>query len=289
MSDDCGLMWFRRDLRLSDNPAWAAATSKHRAVITLYVLDHRLLSAAGPHRRRQFVADLHALDDSLRDRGGRLLVRHGDPAVLVPREVARSRARRAFWNADVTPFAARRDAAVTDALAVESLTPTAIWSCCGTTTRSTTSSSASWRPRWTSRRSAHWATQATVEGSPGGRRPIVLGEVDGERGPEPRGRPCEPHRHDLQTPAVDRQPGRRTWRRAARLARRAPHPRRRRGGRAAPSTRSTVELLRAWNACSPTPARRRRRGRPSTAAATPASRSSSPTTRRWPGPARRAR
>lgn len=123
MTDTPGLMWFRRDLRLSDNPAWAAATCEHGTVIALFVLHDRLLSAAGPYRRRQLVADLHALDESLVERGGRLLVRRGDPTVLVPREAASVGARRVYWNADVTPFAARRDGAVRRALDVEPSTP----------------------------------------------------------------------------------------------------------------------------------------------------------------------
>jgi deoxyribodipyrimidine photo-lyase len=96
-------VWFRRDLRLTDNPAWAEATASHDRVTALYVLDDRLLDAAGPFRRRQLLADLAALDGSLVALGGRLLVRRGDPTDLVPREAARLDAVRAYWNADVTP------------------------------------------------------------------------------------------------------------------------------------------------------------------------------------------
>lgn len=123
MADSRGLVWFRRDLRLRDNPAWAAATADHVTVSALYVLDDRLLSAAGPHRQRQLLADLRSLDGSLQGRGGRLLVRRGDPAVIVPREAAASGARRVYWNADVTPFASRRDAEVRRALDVDPATP----------------------------------------------------------------------------------------------------------------------------------------------------------------------
>lgn len=35
-----GLLWFRRDLRLADDPAWAAATVDHERLTALYVLDH---------------------------------------------------------------------------------------------------------------------------------------------------------------------------------------------------------------------------------------------------------
>ena len=117
-SDDIGLVWFRRDLRLDDNPAWAAATAERGFVVALYVLDQRLLAAAGPYRRRQLVASLQAFDYDLFERtnGGRLVVRSGDPAVIVPDVAERLACGAAWWNADVTPFATRRDEAVRRAL-----------------------------------------------------------------------------------------------------------------------------------------------------------------------------
>ena len=46
-----GLVWFRRDLRLDDNPAWSAATRECDEVLPVFVLDPTLLDAAGPYRR----------------------------------------------------------------------------------------------------------------------------------------------------------------------------------------------------------------------------------------------
>jgi deoxyribodipyrimidine photo-lyase len=117
-SDEIGLMWFRRDLRLDDNPAWAAATSERQFVAPLYVIDPRLLATAGPYRRRQLLATLQALDYSLAGEGGRLLVRIGDPARLVPETIATLGVGGAYWNADVTPFSTVRDAAVEAGLTV---------------------------------------------------------------------------------------------------------------------------------------------------------------------------
>lgn len=110
------VVWFRRDLRLDDNPALAAAAARHDEVVCLYVLDDRLLDRAGPHRRRQLLADLDGLDAELAAHGGRLLVRRGDPVRVVP-AVARD-VGAVYWNDDVTPFAAARDAAVRAALEV---------------------------------------------------------------------------------------------------------------------------------------------------------------------------
>ena len=118
-SDQIGLVWFRRDLRLRDNPAWAAATTEREAVIPLYVLDPRLLATAGPYRRRYLVASLQALDYDLFEKvGGRLLVRVGDPTVLVPEALEVLQAGAVYWNGDTTPFSVRRDGRVRAAVEV---------------------------------------------------------------------------------------------------------------------------------------------------------------------------
>ena len=123
-SDEIGLVWFRRDLRLDDNPAWAAATSERRYVVPLYVIDRRIIESVGPYRRRQLIANLQALDYELAERvGGRLLVRFGDPVDLVPEAARVFGVGGAYWNADVSPFAVARDRKVTEALEV----PVSTW------------------------------------------------------------------------------------------------------------------------------------------------------------------
>jgi len=115
-------MWFRRDLRLDDNPAWASATASSFLVVPVYVLDTRLLERAGAPRRRYLLAALRALDAELADRvGGRLLVRTGDPTRVVPELAAAHGASTVHWNDDVTPFAAARDDAVRASLGAVSV------------------------------------------------------------------------------------------------------------------------------------------------------------------------
>ncbi|HUJ64821.1 MAG TPA: DUF2867 domain-containing protein, partial [Acidimicrobiales bacterium] len=53
---------------------------------------------------RQRVAHLHALDASLRRRGGRLLVRHGRPSEVVAQVTAEAGAGAVHANADATPY-----------------------------------------------------------------------------------------------------------------------------------------------------------------------------------------
>jgi len=110
------LVWFRRDLRLGENPAWAAATQEADEVTALFVLDPRLFDRAGPFRQAALVAHLAALDAELRERGGRLRVEHGNPAHLVPQVADELQATAVHWNSDTTPYAVNRDSDVTSEL-----------------------------------------------------------------------------------------------------------------------------------------------------------------------------
>jgi deoxyribodipyrimidine photo-lyase len=110
------VVWFRRDLRLNDNPAWASASETADRVTALYVLDPTLLRGAGEFRRTQLFAHLHGLDDSLRPCGGRLMVRHGKAEMIVPEVAAACGATLVCANADVTPYARHRDNAIKDLL-----------------------------------------------------------------------------------------------------------------------------------------------------------------------------
>lgn len=111
-----GLVWFRRDLRLDDNPAWGAATSEHARVTALFVVDPALFDRASDRRVARLLGDVAALDQRLRDHGGRLLVRIGDPREIVPAEAIRIGAAAVHVNLDVTPYSSARDAAVESAL-----------------------------------------------------------------------------------------------------------------------------------------------------------------------------
>ena len=113
------VLWFRRDLRRHDNPALLAALTAARSggddsVVPLFVLDPRLWGPAGDVRRAWLSRSLRALDDSL---GGSLVVRHGDPASLVPEVAATAGAATVHVAADFGPYGAARDLGVEAALA----------------------------------------------------------------------------------------------------------------------------------------------------------------------------
>lgn len=113
-------MWFRRDLRVDDHPALAAAARGR--VVALWVADPALLGAPhhrAPVRLRFMRACLEALDAELADRGVRLVVRSGDPAQVLPAVAREAGADLVVATEDVTPYARRRDDGVRAALGDE--------------------------------------------------------------------------------------------------------------------------------------------------------------------------
>lgn len=72
--------WFRRDLRLRDNPALQAALQASGGlVVPLFILDDAILRAPeiGAARVAFLLGSLRALDQALRAAGSRLIMRRG--------------------------------------------------------------------------------------------------------------------------------------------------------------------------------------------------------------------
>src|SRR5689334_7756602 len=109
------VLWLRRDLRLRDHPALNAAAAAG-PVVALFVLDPALLRPAGGPRVAFLYRSLRALDADLREQGGRLVVRRGEPVEVVPAVTRAARATAVQVSADFGPYGARRDAAVEAAL-----------------------------------------------------------------------------------------------------------------------------------------------------------------------------
>ncbi|GAB2481757.1 deoxyribodipyrimidine photo-lyase [Jatrophihabitans fulvus] len=109
------VLWFRRDLRLRDNPALDEA-AKDGPVVALFVLDQALLKPAGGPRTAFLYRTLRALDADLREKGGALVVRRGKPENVVPRVVKEADASSVHIAADFGPYGSRRDEAVEQAL-----------------------------------------------------------------------------------------------------------------------------------------------------------------------------
>jgi deoxyribodipyrimidine photo-lyase len=112
------IVWFRRDLRLSDNPALHAAVASCDRVVALYAHapDEEGEWAPGAASRWWLHHSLEALDASLRERGGRLHVVQGGSLACLRSAVAAAGADSVYFNRLYEPHLVARDAAIRDAL-----------------------------------------------------------------------------------------------------------------------------------------------------------------------------
>ncbi len=113
-------MWFRRDLRFSDNAALCQALSRSRQVWCVFVFDAEILAAlpSSSDRRVEFI--WHSIDElgtALRQRGGCLIVRQGRARDEIPALSMQLQADAVFANRDYEPAAVSRDDEVARRLA----------------------------------------------------------------------------------------------------------------------------------------------------------------------------
>ncbi len=119
------IIWFRRDLRLADNPALAAAAAADE-VVPVFCFERGLYSGrhASANRNAYLLASLRELDDRLRRAGSRLHYRSGDPAVVIPELAKECGSRAVHVNREHTVHGRARDRRVERALAAEDVTLT---------------------------------------------------------------------------------------------------------------------------------------------------------------------
>jgi deoxyribodipyrimidine photo-lyase len=116
------LLWLRRDLRLADHPALADAVSRGGAVIPVFLwCPPEEGWPTGGATNWWLDLSLRALDEQLRRRGSRLVVRRG-PALQTLRELVRETGANAVvWNRCYEPTAVARDRVVKEALRADGL------------------------------------------------------------------------------------------------------------------------------------------------------------------------
>ncbi|MBD1917006.1 MULTISPECIES: FAD-binding domain-containing protein [Cyanophyceae] len=113
------IVWFRRDLRVSDHEPLRRAAGRG-LVVPVFVFDRALLHhpETGSARVAFLLAALHALDADLKALGGRLIVRSGDPVQVLPDLVKETDADGIYAHTDVERIYGRvRDARLNQALA----------------------------------------------------------------------------------------------------------------------------------------------------------------------------
>ena len=119
---ETAIAWFRRDLRVNDNPALVAAC-RSDAVVPVFCFEAVLHSGrhASANRNAFLLESLRELDEALRAAGSRLHVRSGDPAVQIARLAREAGAAKVHVNRDHTVHSRNRDRRLQEALAEDGI------------------------------------------------------------------------------------------------------------------------------------------------------------------------
>jgi deoxyribodipyrimidine photo-lyase len=107
------ILWFRRNLRLHDNPALCAAADSGRPVVPVYISDE--LDAGGASRW-WLHHSLRALDAGLQEHGKGLVVRSGEPGEVLPELVDAIDAEAVYFSRRYEPQARAQESSLEKAL-----------------------------------------------------------------------------------------------------------------------------------------------------------------------------
>ena len=100
MSDSPTILWLRKDLRLADNSALAAAVEAGAPIIPVFIWSPEEAGDWAPGAASKWFLHhaVKSLDDSLREKGGRLILRTGDSLAELRDMIEKTGARRVYWN-----------------------------------------------------------------------------------------------------------------------------------------------------------------------------------------------
>jgi len=110
--------WFRKDLRLMDNPSLSNAAESGHPVLAVYILEDGSSDpwALGNAARWWLHHSLTALDKSLKEFGNRLILRRGRPCEVLKDLVIETGAEAVYSTRLTEPHAVKVDSEVTDTL-----------------------------------------------------------------------------------------------------------------------------------------------------------------------------
>ena len=105
------ILWLRRDLRLTDNPALQAALQQARRLIPVYIHapDEEAPWSPGSASNWWLHHSLASLDEELRKRGSRLVIARGKSLSILQRLVKQHGCTHIYWNRLPEPACRHRD------------------------------------------------------------------------------------------------------------------------------------------------------------------------------------
>ncbi len=115
MPQKTAIIWFRQDLRLSDNPALYHALQEGYSIIPLYILDDENAGQwkLGGAARWWLHQSLSSLNNDLSDK---LIVRTGKADEIIPQLLDETQIDAVYWNRCYEPWRIKRDEGIKSAL-----------------------------------------------------------------------------------------------------------------------------------------------------------------------------
>ena len=114
------LLWYRRDLRLSDHPALSAAIQSGRPVIPVFIRDDGV-ETLGAAPKFRLHAGLERLAQSLSTAGSGLVLRSGDALSVLRALIAETGAGAVYWTRAYDPASVARDTVIKQELKASGL------------------------------------------------------------------------------------------------------------------------------------------------------------------------
>ncbi len=102
------ILWFRRDLRLSDHPALTAAVRSGRPIVPVFILDDQV-QALGAAPKWRLGLGLEAFAMTLDQIGSNLILRRGTALKVLQGLIHETGAGAVFWSREYDPKAINRD------------------------------------------------------------------------------------------------------------------------------------------------------------------------------------
>lgn len=105
------IYWFRKSLRLHDNPSLMYAIEHSEHVFPIFILDPYFMKTAkvGPNRWRFLIESLEDLDRSLKQKNSSLLVLKGDPKSIFEQKFKEWNISLLCFEKDSEPYSKKRD------------------------------------------------------------------------------------------------------------------------------------------------------------------------------------
>lgn len=111
------IVWFRQDLRLSDNPALYYAAKENHSILPLYILDESL----GKAQQWWLHQSLFSLQKQFKKYGVPLLLKRGNALAILKELCEKKEISAIYWNRCYEPAAIKRDREVKEKLTAQGI------------------------------------------------------------------------------------------------------------------------------------------------------------------------